>query len=402
MKSLFKSRSRQSMIVLLGILAIASVLRVTFTSVAPLLNDIRATFNLSTSQAGMITTLPLLVFAIASPFSSKLAHRFGIERCLFLALLIICAGITLRSSGELWLLWLGTIMIGLGIAFGNVLLPSLIKRDFSGKMVHITGAYSVTMGVAAAIGSSIMVPVSSGKYGWQGALLLLTVFPVVALFVWSTQIRKKHIQVDISLSGAGGKEMLHSPLAWYVTFFLGLNSLVYYIVVSWLPSILTSNGLSPEKAGSLHGLLQLSSAIPGIFMGLILARLKDQRGIAVFVSLLCAVSIAGLWLAPSLAAFWVALYGLGGGATIILGLAFIGLRTSSAHQASVLSGMAQSFGYLLAASGPPVMGFMHDISGGWKLPLICIIMLCIVMSIAGGAAGAARKVNDRAVSRNDL
>lgn len=385
----YKNRSP---LLLLGILVIASVLRVTFTSVAPLLDEIRAAFSLSTTQTGIITTLPLLVFALFSPASAKLAHNFGIERCLFAALILVCGGIILRSSGYFLMLWLGTFLIGLGISLGNVLLPGLIKRDFPDRVPHITGVYSLTMGTAAAIGSTLMIPLSYSGLGWKGALLSLIIFPILALLVWLPQIRYNHIMNEPHGNEVQIMTLWRSPLAWQVTLFLGLNSLVYYMVISWLPSILIGNGFSPEKAGSLHGLLQLSSAIPGLFIGPILSRLKDQSAVAILASLLCTLSILGLCMLPALAAVWVVIYGIGGGATIILGLTFVGLRANTSKQASSLSGMAQSIGYLLAAFGPPVMGFLHDICGGWKLPLWCIIVLTIIMSIVGALAGRSLKI----------
>lgn len=382
----------QSTLLLLGILVIASVLRVTFTSVAPLLNEIRVSFILSTTQIGTITTLPLLVFALFSPVSARLAHKFGIERCLFAGLILISVGIILRSTGILLMLWTGTFLIGLGISLGNVLLPGLIKQNFPTKVPHITGAYSLTMGVAAAIGSTLMIPISNRGFGWNGALLSLLAFPMLALLLWAPQIRHNQLMKDPHNNEVQMRTLWRSPLAWQVTLFLGMNSLVYYMVVSWLPTILIGNGFSPEKAGSLHGLLQLSSAMPGLFIGPILSRLKDQSAVAILASLICTLSILGLCMLPSLAAVWVVIYGIGGGATIVLGLTFVSLRANTAKQASSLSGMSQSVGYLLAAFGPPSMGLLHDISGGWKLPLWCIIFLTIIMSIVGALAGRSLKI----------
>jgi MFS family permease len=178
-----------------------------------------------------------------------------------------------------------------------------------------------------------------------------------------------------------------------VTLFLGINSLVYYVIIGWLPSILQSMGYSEAQAGSLHGLLQLATAAPGLAIPLILHRLRDQRGIAVLVALMCAISAAGLWLLPGLAIGWTLLFGFGSGATMILGLTFIGLRASSAHQAAALSGMAQSVGYLLAACGPPLMGRIHDANGDWHIPLLAVALISLVMAVCGALAGRDREIH---------
>lgn len=178
-----------------------------------------------------------------------------------------------------------------------------------------------------------------------------------------------------------------------MTLFLGINSLVYYVIIGWLPSILQSMGYSEAQAGSLYGLLQLATAAPGLAIPLILHRLRDQRGIAVLVALMCAISAAGLWLLPELAIGWTLLFGFGSGATMILGLTFIGLRASSAHQAAALSGMAQSVGYLLAACGPPLMGRIHDANGDWHIPLLAVALISLVMAVCGALAGRDREIH---------
>ncbi len=172
------------------------------------------------------------------------------------------------------------------------------------------------------------------------------VFPLLALLSWLPQSRRR-AETPLTGSGAMHNRGSGGRRCRQVTLFLGINSLVYYVIIGWLPSILQSMGYSEAQAGSL--LLQLATAAPGTAIPLILHRLRDQRGIAVLVALMCAISAAGLWLLPELAIGWTLLFGFGSGATMILGLTFIGLRASSAHQAAALSGMAQSVGYLLAA-----------------------------------------------------
>ncbi|ENE5053464.1 CynX/NimT family MFS transporter [Klebsiella oxytoca] len=393
MNSVLPSAGRRPLLLIAGILLIATTLRVAFTGAAPLLDAIRSEYGLTTAQTGLLTTLPLLAFGLVSPLAAGVARRFGIERSLLLAMILICLGIGLRSLPFVSLLFIGTAVIGCGIALGNVLLPGLIKRDFSQHVAKMTGAYSLTMGGAAALGSAMVVPLVLAGLGWRGALLTLMVFPLLALFVWLPQSRR---QATAPLTGSGAihnRGIWRSALAWQVTLFLGINSLVYYVIIGWLPAILQSIGYSEAQAGSLHGLLQLATAAPGLAIPLILHRLKDQRGIAVLVAMMCAVSALGLWFLPGQAVMWTLIFGFGSGATMILGLTFIGLRASSAHQAAALSGMAQAVGYLLAACGPPVMGKIHDASGDWHIPLIAVALISVVMAVFGALAGRDREIH---------
>lgn len=392
MTTAISSRGKQGVLLFAGILIIATTLRVTFTGAAPLLDAIRADYGLTTAQTGMLTTLPLLAFALVSPLAAGIARQLGMERSLFGAMLLICAGIAIRSLPVPALLFTGTAVIGCGIALGNVLLPGIIKRDYAGQVARLTGAYSLTMGAAAALGSALIVPLSLMGAGWRGALLMLMVFPLFAMLLWLPQLR---FAKTTSLSRppiTQSRGIWCSPLAWQVTLFLGINSLIYYVVIGWLPAILISHGYSESGAGSLHGLLQLATASPGILVPLILHRLRDQRALAVLVALLCAVSAAGYWVWPEQAVIWTLMFGFGSGGTMILGLTFIGLRASSAHQAAALSGMAQSVGYLLAACGPPLMGKIHDTSGTWQIPLITCALLSVLMAVFGAFAGRDREI----------
>ena len=376
---------------IIGILLVAMTLRAPFTGIAPLLLTLGNTLSLSTFQVGLLTTLPLLAFALLSPLVPLLTRHSGLERSVALALVIICLGVILRSMGSIVSLYLGTVLIGAGIAIGNVILPSLLKRDFSASLPKMTGAYSLTMGVSAALASVMVVPIAT-QFGWASASFSLLLFPLLAMLVWTRQL-KGASQAGLSRPAMSRNgQIWRAGLAWQITLFLGLNSVIYYVLVSWLPTLLVDKGFTPTQAGSLHGLLQLATALPGLIIGAIIARYRDQRWLATAMAGLWVISLIGLWWAPSWAVLWVGLAGIGSGAAMILGLSLIGLRSVSAHQAVALSGMAQSVGYLLAAVGPSLIGKLHDQSGGWHLPLLFCSLCAVLMMVMGFLAGRDRLV----------
>ena len=280
----------------------------------------------------------------------------------------------------------------MGIAAGNVLLPSLVKRDFTHNIAALTGAYALAMGIAAALSSAAIVPLAH-SLGWSAALATLLILPLAALAVWMTQWGRDKAPAAAAPSPPHGGRVWRSALAWQVTLFLGLNSTIYYIVIGWLPTILIDAGMSPAKACSLHGVLQLATAIPGLFLAVLLRGRRDQRIPAAAVAGFSAIALLGLMVAPQFALIWSVLFGVGTGAGIILGLTFIGLRTGDARQAATLSGMSQLIGYLLAAAGPMAMGSLHDVLGGWRVPLGVCALLALVTVFMGLLAGRDRRIS---------
>jgi len=296
---------------------------------------------------------------------------------------------------------------------GNVLLPSLVKRSFAQHVALLTSCYVLTMGIMAAIASALMVPLAQGSSaGWQYAMLIVVVLPLVTMGVWWPQLSRRSLPAAAKEAEKGAEKdvekgaarpvrqaaVWHSPLAWQVTLFMGINSLLFYTVNSWLPSMLADNGFSAEKAGSLHGLLQLASALPGLILVPLMPRLKDQRLIAFATPCMSLAGFIGLWLMPKWALVWVLLLGAGSGASFILALSFMGLRARDAMQSASLSSMAQTLGYLLAAMGPPLIGALYDMQGNWQLALMVCAVLSVLMAGVGWLAGRDRQLPEASAS----
>jgi CP family cyanate transporter-like MFS transporter len=374
-----------------GLLLIAANLRAPITGLAPVLTLIQSSFALTPAQAGLLTTLPLVAFGVISPFAALFARQYGLERSLLGALLMIAAGIAIRSLGPLWCLFVGTVIIGAGIAVGNVLLPSLVKRDFPRKVPTVTGVCAITMGVAAALASASAIPLAHA-FGWPLALAAIIVLPLVALAVWATQSGQHTAPAPGTPTPPHGGPVWHSAIAWQVMLFMGINAALYYVLIGWLPAILTSAGFTPAAAGSVHGLMQLGAAVPGLFLGPLVNRMKDQKLIAAGMGVMMGVALLGFLFAPAFSSLWACCFGVGSGGGLILALMFMSLRAGTPHQVAALSGMAQCLGYLLAACGPTLAGLAHDLSGGWAAPLAVGAGLAVVMAVFGALAGRARQI----------
>ena len=380
---------------LFGVLLVASNLRLPITSIGPVIQNIGADWQLGSSALGLLTTLPLLAFALISPLAPPLAHRFGLNRTLAGCLVLIILGFTGRLLPSLPMLYIGTALIGAGIAIGNVLLPSLVKVHFPEKIALITSVYAFTMGLAAAAGSALVIPLMQVfAWTWAQALFAFVGLTIVSLLVWLPQLKQQDVQTAVTNQTAkpADKAVWRYGLAWEVAAFLGMNSLIFYSIITWLPSILQAAGYSASAAGSIHGLLQLFSALPGFVIVPLMARFQDQVIPATLVGLCTLLGLLGLNLWPEAAQVWAAMIGFGTGGTIILGLMFVVLRTHTAERAAALSGMAQSLGYLLAAVAPPLLGLLQQAQHHWHSVLWILSAAAIIVLINGLLSGRNRHI----------
>lgn len=375
-------------LLIVSILLIASNLRGPITGIGPILELISLDLGLSAAQAGMLTTLPLLAFAIISPLSSGLARRIGLEQSLMMALFAIASGIAIRSMGGVLTLFLGTGIIGVGIAIGNVLLPSLLKRDFPDRVPTLTAVYVLMMGVGGTIIAATTIPLFNLADtldivvlpNWAFALVGALVLPLLTMMIWLPQI-SSHTKPTADTPAIDSHSYLwRSGAAWQVTAFLAINSFVMYCFIAWLPSILVDSGYSKSQAGYIHGVLQLASAAPAIILIPLMAKMKDKRLLSFSMTLTTLISTTGLLMLPQWAIMWVSLLGFSCGGGFILGLSFVGLRTHHAHQTAALSGMAQCMSYLFAATGPLLFGWLHEATGSWAMPFIITAILCVLWS----------------------
>ncbi|MEZ9891539.1 MFS transporter [Vibrio lentus] len=391
---------RNSIFVMLGILFLSLNLRGPFTSLAPVLSQVMEGLNLNSSAAGFLTALPLLTFALFSPLVTKISQRIGLEPSLLLALVLITTGITLRSFGIIPTLYIGTVMIGMGIAIGNVLLPVVVKISFPTRIATVTSLYIFTMGIGSTLGSSLMVPFSDLTLftltGWQLALLMNLVFPILALMIWLPKIRKRSSsatnkkQEDKPLPM---KKMIKSGVAWQVTLALGLNSFTFYSLAGWLPQILDDLGYSEIDAGYIYGFLQFSTMVPGLLLLPFLGKNDNQQWLITLCTSSVFIGLIGLLYLPEFAIFWVGLFGLANCSTFIIALSFVGLRTSNSSQAASLSGMAQGIGYALAATGPTLVGKLHALTDSWSVPILLIAAVAFACTIFAALAARDKKIN---------
>lgn len=379
----------------IGVLLIAVNLRVSFVSVGPVLGNISGDLELSSAAAGLLTGLPLIAFAVFSPLAPGFASRLGLDRALWMSLLILASGIVLRSMPLPGVIWAGTALIGLAIAFLNVLVPSLVKRDFPMRVSQVTGGYTATQAAFAAIGAAVVVPVAqTSPAGWRLALGIWVGLALTAMAVLLPWLRRHRLgTAHATKPVVPYRSPWGSALGWQVTVFMGLQSIAFYVLMAWLPTIEQSQGVPATVAGVHLSVFLLISVFASLAAGGILHRGSDQRLVAFSSGGLTFVTFLGLALAPDLILLWVVLGAIGCGSLIVIALSLFSLRTVSYPQAASLSGMAQSVGYGLAAVGPVMFGGLRDVSGGWTLPLLVTAGLMAVLAVMGALVGRDRVIS---------
>ena len=378
-----------SALAIVGVVVVAFNMRTAIGEIPPVLPDL----GLSSAGQSILATVPVVCFGLAALAAPALRARLGEERGLLLVLVVLLAGVIVRATWPDGGLFPGTVLVGCGIAVMNVLVPSLIRRRFPGQVGLMTGVYTTALVAGGSLAAAATVPLRDAADGSLHLALGIWALPIaIAIAAWLPQRRHRALPPV-----AGGREAIRalgrSPIAWYVTLFMGMQSLLYYAPLSWLPAIHRDQGIDATTAGLLLSTLNLIS-IPTTFLAPVLAhKMRDQRPAVAGCVALTAIGLTGILLAPSSTALvWVVVLGLGQGAALSLALLMIVLRAADDHTAARLSSMAQGFGYLLAAAGPLVLGFLHAATGGWDVPLVWLIALCAVELLAGLAAGRTRVV----------
>lgn len=362
----------------LGVLAVAALiflvalnLRPAITAVGPVIAEIGATFDIGEGLLGLLGALPLFMFALLSPLTSTLSTRIGVERVIWYALIAIAVGIAIRSLLGAGGLWIGTAIAMGAIAVGNVLVPVIVRTDFQGRVPLATGIYTACMGTAAAIASATVAPIA-GELGWQRSLLLWAIPAVIVAVLWFPRARSSAPSRNIG-GITPGTSVWRSRSAWWLTGFMGLQSAIFYFMITWLPTIEMEQGVSAEAAGMTLFWYQLVGLTAGLIAPLFLSVGNTQLTATLTATIPLFLGLTGLLLTPQYAFAWSIVIGFGSGTSLVVSLSLIAMRASDAVHTAKLSGMAQSGGYLIAALAPLIAGLLAQTTGSFTPALIMMV-----------------------------
>ena len=378
--------------VVIAILLLAINMRAPIIGFGAVAKLVQQDLGLTTKTIGLIGTIPVMAFASSSFVAPMLSRRIGLENTMILATSLLAIGIFVRvAHPQLGFLLAGTVLLSLAISLGNVLIPAVIKKYTPNHIGLVMGSYSMFLSVFAGFASGIamwLVSLSSwqfalGVWGWV-SVAAVAAWLIVAHLRLGQKISTHDAQVINQAVAEAGRPSRKSvwkiPMAWWISAFMGLQSLLYYTLASFLPSLLIDKGLSKAQAGNVGMVFQLV-AFPSIL--LLTKWVSSQwnlRTLALLAAVGNLVGVFGFGFLPLQGWVWVwsIASGFGCGVIFTLCMMIFTLKSKDSQQAAELSGMAQTVGYSIAITGPIVTGWLKDLSHTWTLSMGFLTILMVL------------------------
>ena len=381
------TKQTNKVIILLGIILLGMILRTPITSVGAIIGPLKNLLEINNTIAGLITTIPLIAFAIFSPFVAKISNKIGLEKTLYLAAIVTSIGLLLRFYINTSVFFVTTFIIGVGLAVGNVLLPSLAKKYFPENLGVMTGFYAVVMNISASVAAGISYPILSSNVGGEkfSTGLAVNIWLIVSLLniVIYAIITKNSKSERIEDKKTGGKGYLRSLKMWSVMLSMGLQSALFYCSVSWFAEIMISKGFTPSEAGLLLSISQFAQ-FPSTFLVPVLAeKIKNKLIIPIFITLGYVTSLIGMVYIQgnfALMTVYIVLFALAGGGSFSYVMYLFSAKSKNEEEAADISGLAQAGGYWLAAIFPPLLGYVRDVLN-WDVAIYILIMTASLLFI---------------------
>ncbi|MCM0595355.1 MFS transporter [Weissella uvarum] len=363
-------------------------MRAPITTLPLMLGEIAHSLSVQPGQLGLLTTIPLLMFVLVSNFAVKTMQWLGLKRAITFSVILILIGSGLRLMTTTVAMYLGTAFIGVGIAHLNVFMPSFVTAFFPQKVGLYTSLYTMSNMLGTAIFNIMTAPIV-GQFGWHAVMWILVLLPALALLVWwiTSQFAQPAITTD-QPAETKSKVKLHvwsNPRAWALLIVFGLQALINYTYVAWMPSLMAYHHVSATTIGSLMALYSMI----GMFVSLLVPSLITHLSTKWLSACVIGVGVFGLVSAGMLfnqntssSLFWLILAVLMGFLTsffFLIGMTMFADKTQTPQETATVSGMAQSGGYLISAMGPTLYGVAFATHPTGNLQNIVYLILVVIL-----------------------
>ena len=369
-------------------------MRAGLTLMGPLIPILKEQYHLSSFLLSFLTSLTVLCFA-ASAFLMPLVGKIGgTNRVISAALIVLTVAIFLRAVGNIPMLFISSLIVGVAIAILNFSLPVWVKENTSEHSGLVTGIYITIMGVFAGISVAVAVPIAHAtSWGWRLAMVPWIVIGLISSLWWLSRNSKSSTDSHMPISSKFHRELLRKPGAWSIAVFFGLQSMLFYGTATWLPTILVSKGFTLSNAGYAVSITGLLGSVIGIAAPHFSSKLGNIRALLALVSVLVSCSFAAILLDHGWRLIiWLLISNIGLSITFPLALLLTVTRSVDAAETRSLSIMAQAVGYLMAAFAPGIVGAIYDATLDWRIALIFPVILAVIMGAVGYFAGRPEKI----------
>lgn len=401
-------------VLLAAILLLSANMRIPILVVSPLLPLINQTYHLTNSESGLLTSIPLLVFGLLSMAVPNASKRLGLGRFIILAIIAIGGGEFLRYLPSPSMLFTGTLLLALGITVGNVMIPAMIRGFFPNKVNAATAYYTALMQGMTTLALLLVVPMTQ-LLGWRITIVSFGILSIFTLLLW---LRFYNLRIADNLPSATAFPLTTAPkpitskpsttshptiksvfsqrLAWDISLFMGVQSLVFYTLSTWIPTAVLSHHLSLTFAGQMASLFQFIAVIASLLVPFWLKKHTVQSWPAVWLTMCYLIASIGFFWGSGQTIMILSsiIGGIGSGGTFAVALLFFSLRTQSAESSAIISGTGQSIGYLLAAIGPSAIGYLYDSFNGWSMVSLTMIIFCLLFAYFGYRSGKNTYINE--------
>lgn len=394
-------------LVVTGVLVAALSLRGPIVAPTPVLRDIEADLGIGAATAGLLTTAPVLMFALLTPVAALVIRRAGAESALLASLCGILLGTFIRALPGFGSMLAGMVVIGASITIGNVGIPVIIRRDVAPERVAtVTAAYTATLNVGSLLTASLTAPLAQ-SIGWSAALVVWSVLTIGGIALWIVHLRRSARDGDrysgtppaaparrptadvVSLTGPlptivnvrAERSLVRRPIAWLLVSAFGLQVAMYYGLTTWLPALTEDRlGVSVAAAGALASIFQ-GAGVAGAFVVPLLARFAPPFVAPLTICTSWVVTTVGILLAPELLWMWLVVGGIGhAGGFVVIFSALVAVSRSDSEAAG-MSALVQGGGYGIGAIGAPLIGVIHEVTGEWTGALGLLVAVSVAYGV---------------------
>lgn len=362
------------------IVLVAATLRPGIVSIGPLLPSIIDELGLSHTQAALLTAIPTLLMGLLAFPAPWLAHRFGRDRVILAALMVLGIAIVLRTlAGSVGQLFAATAGVGAGIAVAGTLFSSYVKARSPARIALFMGIYATAIGLGSTVAAATtgLIDQAIHDWRWAGGFWVLPV--VLAAVAWTLIERRSLGGHSPDASAHAPRMPFRNPTAWLIALFFACNNLVFYALIAWLAPMYTERGETSTSAGLILASYTLGFMVANPVFGF-LSRSDDRRLLLAASSSIALLGSLALAVAPDampLVVVAIAAFGTGGAFT--LGMTLPLDNASTPEEASAWNAFVMLQSYLVGAAGPLLMGYLRDSTGNFQSSLWLLVAVGVVM-----------------------